>query len=123
SCRWLVFLASPSSSSLILFFPTTRPPPRPPLFPYTPLFRSHPPGMLVADTPARLEFPVADRLAQLRGPLRAARAAELSKAIRDRSEEHTSELQSLTNLVCRLLLEKKKPQRTTKSSRRHAADH
>src|SRR5438093_9393233 len=37
---------------------------------------------------------------------------------RNRSEEHTSELQSLTNLVCRLLLEKKKP----RSRRRVAAD-
>src|SRR5438093_3344882 len=33
---------------------------------------------------------------------------QLNRAIRTRSEEHTSELQSLTNLVCRLLLEKKK---------------
>src|SRR2546425_1790234 len=38
-------------------------------------------------------------------------------ALRLRSEEHTSELQSLAYLVCRLLLEKKKKQRTTPSSR------
>src|SRR5437016_8278088 len=38
--------------------------------------------------------------------------------IRDRSEEHTSELQSLTNLVCRLLLEKKK-NKTNKKNRLH----
>src|SRR5262249_61865554 len=48
------------------------------------------------------------------GPLRAAaenldtRQRELAAAVEARSEEHTSELQSLTNLVCRLLLEKKK---------------
>src|SRR5438093_5211379 len=38
----------------------------------------------------------------------AARSRGLATAARTRSEEHTSELQSLTNLVCRLLLEKKK---------------
>src|SRR5258706_1604868 len=41
-------------------------------------------------------------------PRRAARGARAGRARRRRSEEHTSELQSLTNLVCRLLLEKKK---------------
>src|SRR2546430_5134029 len=41
----------------------------------------------------------------------------------DRSEEHTSELQSQSNLVCRLLLEKKKPYNYRKSRSRHLADH
>src|SRR5256886_11317974 len=73
-----------------------RRPPRSTLFPYTTLFRS-PRGAV-----ARSEH--LDRLApdgrrRLEGP--AALAAE------DRSEEHTSELQSQSNLVCRLLLEKK----------------
>src|SRR2546427_5331173 len=73
-----------------------RRPPRSTLFPYTTLFRS----------------PVG------RGRLRGARAAERLRARRrpggarqrepHRSEEHTSELQSQSNLVCRLLLEKKK---------------
>jgi len=40
-------------------------------------------------------------------------AAASSLHVRARSEEHTSELQSLTNLVCRLLLEKKKKKNTT----------
>src|SRR5437016_11081735 len=65
-----------------------RRPPRSTLFPYTTLFRSH----LVAQlglSPAALEGLVTQGLA------------------RYRSEEHTSELQSLTKLVCRLLLEKK----------------
>src|SRR5206468_4631783 len=66
-----------------------RRPPRSTLFPYTTLFRSapHPPVR-------RLHLPAA---ALQRGP----RAS-------DRSEEHTSELQSRSDLVCRLLLEKKK---------------
>src|SRR5437016_11303841 len=40
-------------------------------------------------------------------------------ARRKRSEEHTSELQSLTNLVCRLLLEKKNKKKTKKSTQKH----
>src|SRR5260221_8417381 len=65
-----------------------RRPPRSTLFPYTTLFRSRNPGMrwrlAVTSLPC----------ARLRGP--------------QRSEEHTSELQSHSDLVCRLLLEKKK---------------
>src|SRR5438046_7918814 len=85
-----------------------RPPPSSTLFPYTTLFRSparersgRPPGgggpgaRSARDTPGRRH----------RSPPRARRA---------RSEEHTSELQSLTNLVCRLLLEKKKEPGATK---------
>src|SRR2546430_15477182 len=78
------------------FFLMIRRPPRSTLFPYTTLFRSFPsrPG------------PDADE------PLpRAVDRADLPRARvgqRRRSEEHTSELQSQSNLVCRLLLEKKK---------------
>src|SRR3712207_7311725 len=91
-----------------------RRPPRSTLFPYTTLFRSADPrGRRV---PARHETP--GRHAErppvgLRGPARRRRAA--AAAARrpgprdpDRSEEHTSELQSRQYLVCRLLLEKKK---------------
>src|SRR5437016_11362417 len=70
----------------------TRRPPRSTLFPYTTLFRSHreaPPASLESLVTALAPPPEA-----LRGQTA-------------RSEEHTSELQSLTNLVCRLLLEKK----------------
>src|SRR5437016_8305780 len=67
-----------------------RRPPRSTLFPYATLFRS----------------PDSWRL-QVSGAS-ARRALTLSLAELRRSEEHTSELQSLTNLVCRLLLEKKK---------------
>src|SRR3989442_3608464 len=63
-----------------------RRPPRSTLFPYTTLFRS---AWQRRTEPARERRP-------LRGPLR------------NRSEEHTSELQSRPHLVCRLLLEKKK---------------
>src|SRR4051812_49731289 len=73
-----------------------RRPPRSTLFPYTTLFRSYMSVMtLVSWATLRLR-PVA---AVPTGPL-----------FVDRSEEHTSELQSHVNLVCRLLLEKKKKQ-------------
>src|SRR2546425_7281831 len=72
-----------------------RRPPRSTLFPYTTLFRS----------PHRLRSPV--ELSITSDAMRAARCAEESDE-RGRSEEHTSELQSLAYLVCRLLLEKKK---------------
>src|SRR2546426_5863423 len=73
-----------------------RRPPRSTLFPYTTLFRS-----AVADA----DRPVA-RLPLERAPARVVRGLE--QVHPDRSEEHTSELQSPCNLVCRLLLEKKK---------------
>src|SRR5438093_1683279 len=69
-----------------------RRPPRSTLFPYTTLFRS--------GVSRRIDRESA-------GPAVARRDALGGKALA-RSEEHTSELQSLTNLVCRLLLEKKK---------------
>src|SRR5438045_9705218 len=84
---------------------TIMPPPRPTLFPYTTLFRSRgrrtqhiicfhrPASARAARRPCRANTPD-------RGCPRCSPAA--------RSEEHTSELQSLRHLVCRLLLEKKK---------------
>src|SRR5256886_10362030 len=77
-----------------------RRPPRSTLFPYTTLFRSCYREDGAASTAAELGR---YRAAQL-----AARAAELLALWDERSEEHTSELQSQSNLVCRLLLEKKK---------------
>src|SRR5205814_6624892 len=74
-----------------------RRPPRSTLFPYTTLFRS--PGEVL-----RHQGP-AGRLADVAG-------GDLDH--RDRSEEHTSELQSLRHLVCRLLLEKKKKKKKKK---------
>src|SRR5438093_10008729 len=76
-----------------------RRPPRSTLFPYTTLFRSPVVGEHSReDLDRRLEF--------LRDDVVRPEANELGDL--DRSEEHTSELQSLTNLVCRLMLEKKK---------------
>src|SRR2546427_971661 len=79
-----------------------RRPPRSTLFPYTTLFRSH-----AAVAPAREhDAPLREQPPHGRRPFPffgAARAAP-----KKRSEEHTSELQSQSNLVCRLLLEKKK---------------
>src|SRR5437773_6561636 len=81
-----------------------RPPPRSTLFPYTTLFRSP-----SASSHETRRFPRAGfARAERRGP-RAARLADAGHgALPARSEEHTSELQSHHDLVCRLLLEKKK---------------
>src|ERR1019366_5494302 len=83
-------VACPFRCPLFLFFLMIRRPPRSTLFPYTTLFRSGKHGAVE----------------------RARDAAKIVVRCRVRSvrsEEHTSELQSLTNLVCRLLLEKKHP--------------
>src|SRR5205807_9833968 len=101
-------------SSLVVLLPRP-PPPRSPLFPYTTLFRSpFEPGAVWIGT----GYPRIKQL-ELRGKaphdLLAVGAKGRSLCIRnhellDRSEEHTSELQSPCNLVCRLLLEKNKRQ-------------
>src|SRR5260370_10609130 len=89
-----------------------RRPPRSTLFPYTTLFRSHRARRQGQPVDAVL-LPVADlagaepRRRQVARRLEAADPRRLLQA-RHRSEEHTSELQSHLNLVCRLLLEKKK---------------
>src|SRR2546425_6262437 len=93
-----------------------RRPPRSTLFPYTTLFRSpdrppHPrdvrPGRGKTDPPAPRGHGPLDR-----------RPALAAQGGRGRSEEHTSELQSLAYLVCRLLLEKKK-KRVTRLRQQH----
>src|SRR2546422_8513697 len=91
-----------------------RRPPRSTLFPYTTLFRSPegtriPPGSLVVGVPARVTRPVDDAL---RERIRDTWEHYVAEA---RSEEHTSELQSRLHLVCRLLLEKKKKNKTKKT--------
>src|SRR2546425_4694637 len=85
-----------------------RRPPRSTLFPYTTLFRSH-----VSPRPRPLLGARArTRHGRRRGRATRAAMAQASRIARllgpERSEEHTSELQSLAYLVCRLLLEKKK---------------
>src|SRR2546430_4117309 len=75
-----------------------RRPPRSTLFPYTTLFRSHTAGRSATESKPQAKPPSPQDL----------RALPFSVKQRFRSEEHTSELQSQSNLVCRLLLEKKK---------------
>src|SRR5256885_12373242 len=84
-----------------------RRPPRSTLFPYTTLFRS------AFTEDAIIFFPL--KLA----PHRQKQGGSLGYLRRDRSEEHTSELQSPCNLVCRLLLEKKKKKITVLPRGRH----
>src|SRR5688572_31458625 len=91
-----------------------RRPPRSTLFPYTTLFRSN----HVLEIISRLAGKPLDvrREAVQKGDMRDTFAdTTLARADLGRSEEHTSELQSQSNLVCRLLLEKKKerPYHTT----------
>src|SRR2546422_4357421 len=82
-----------------------RRPPRSTLFPYTTLFRSLPVGILGV-----LEY---NRRGQVNFGYAAIIAAGLLIGAFVRSEEHTSELQSRLHLVCRLLLEKKKKNKST----------
>src|SRR2546430_9237165 len=93
-----------------------RRPPRSTLFPYTTLFRSQRPsvrgrGRMHPDCQARKK--------QRMGRLRFLWRTEVWFLVQSggtRSEEHTSELQSQSNLVCRLLLEKKKQSRSKTNS-------
>src|SRR2546426_3508048 len=95
--------------SFLFFFLMIRRPPRSTLFPYTTLFRScwklcGNTGVGASPRPTCFQaaIPGADR----NNPFRTRRSG--LHVARPRSEEHTSELQSPCNLVCRLLLEKKK---------------
>src|SRR5262249_61827667 len=105
-----------SPTSFHFFFLMIRRPPRSTLFPYTTLFRSpviktfgidpvHFGIIMILNLGIGLLTPPV-------GPTR---------GVSRRSEEHTSELQSLTNLVCRLLLEKKKT--TTSRAKAHTSPH
>src|SRR5688572_32284840 len=92
-------------AALPIFSSMIRRPPTSTLFPYTTLFRSH----ASQSSPAQPRGPGARRR---RGPCRPVVVRRVGHVLdrrqfRNRSEEHTSELQSQSNLVCRLLLEKK----------------
>src|SRR5574342_1246800 len=87
-------LHSPLSAVCCFFFLMIRRPPRSTLFPYTTLFRSQARAARAGGRPDRPNAQAQDG---------------------DRSEEHTSELQSPRDLVCRLLLEKKNNNHTTPS--------
>src|SRR2546421_12798798 len=99
-------ISLPSYSSLpplpllLFFFLMIRRPPRSTLFPYTTLFRSSRPRSGRASRTVR-------RSCRLRRRGSSSRR-QVHPEVRSRSEEHTSELQSRSDLVCRLLLEKKK---------------
>src|SRR2546422_6108939 len=86
-----------------------RRPPRSTLFPYTTLFRSLEAGLSVF-AERGIEFATLDDIAQTAGFTKGAiyRQFPSKGDVVERSEEHTSELQSRLHLVCRLLLEKKK---------------
>src|SRR2546427_5234600 len=87
------------------FFLMIRRPPRSTLFPYTTLFRSGRTG----DPRQHRRLREHERSHELRAPQRdEQRDVRSVGRAHERSEEHTSELQSQSNLVCRLLLEKKK---------------
>src|SRR2546425_5405815 len=91
------------------FFLMIRRPPRSTLFPYTTLFRSRCDTLRRPSPRTRTPFPP-------RTGYHAMRRRDRPAASR-RSEEHTSELQSLAYLVCRLLLEKKKKKSTPSNIR------
>src|SRR5438034_2919967 len=94
-----------------------RRPPRSTLFPYTTLFRSY--GRW--SNPIRHLMPRTETgVAAWAVEGRAGVALSLDRALRERSEEHTSELQSHSDLVCRLLLEKKKKKKKYKKHKRRS---
>src|SRR5687768_17708686 len=100
------------SRALIFFFLMIRRPPRSTLFPYTTLFRS--PDAVAAGGAGSLDL-ARERLRQSLAAYQAGNAKQAEELALsayldgfERSEEHTSELQSRLHLVCRLLLEKKK---------------
>src|SRR5688572_32029181 len=101
------------SLPMLFFFLMLRRPPRSTLFPYTTLFRSN--------IDSSVSQPMAEHALHFRRyperlPLG---SSALSRPRIHRSEEHTSELQSQSNLVCRLLLEKKKKIKKTHRSHNH----
>src|SRR5260370_9709052 len=102
SCSYSLLTSNPFFF-LMIFFLMIRRPPRSTLFPYTTLFRSaHPDDQLFGQA-AHVHHAQAGGRGEF-----------------DRSEEHTSELQSHLNLVCRLLLEKKKKKHRQKPHSQYA---
>src|SRR5438270_4954988 len=93
-CISCMLLSASPYSLHFFFFLMLRRPPRSTLFPYTTLFRSVDNGTGVKSI-----------------TYAATGAQPITQATVNRSEEHTTELQSQSNLVCRLLLEKKKQKR------------
>src|SRR5258707_2163544 len=93
-----------------------RRPPRSTLFPYTTLFRSEQPGEGQHQEEKEAHAAHAPRVAELHARLPDPHGVQMQEDVGEhdeRSEEHTSELQSRQYLVCRLLLEKKNQNRYT----------
>src|SRR2546429_3991643 len=93
-----------------------RRPPRSTLFPYTTLFRSHMTEPSVADLVERAALARVVAIGETGLDYYGMEDRKGGRTIADRSEEHTSELQSRLHLVCRLLLEKKKKKHYTTTS-------
>src|SRR2546425_4296989 len=102
---FILILFSLSLFFFFFFFLMIRRPPRSTLFPYTTLFRS--PGRREAFHQRACRAGLREGMPRGRAQLRRTRG-HAQEGEGPRSEEHTSELQSLAYLVCRLLLEKKK---------------
>src|SRR5438046_8014940 len=96
-----------------------RRPPRSTLFPYTTLFRS----LTIAVSATRAPGETVGSYATTATATGAALSNYTVTYVAGRSEEHTSELQSLTNLVCRLLLEKKKKKKNKKKTTQKKTDN
>src|SRR5205085_10961277 len=116
--HYTIFVYYPS-----FFLITLPPPPTSPLFPYTTLFRSCAAPfqfrLAIINAPSRLKTArrgVEPNIRVIRPAIRFVSFISISSAANSRSEEHTSELQSQSNLVCRLLLEKKKKRSRTTDS-------
>src|SRR5699024_11819397 len=107
----ILHLLPPPLHALPSFFSTTRPPPRSTLFPYTTLFRS-----LIIFAP-RWQIVLKANIEHFMFLNMSARKLMI-RYFANRSEEHTSELQSRFDLVCRLLLEKKKSTRPRPQARK-----
>src|SRR5437868_14715632 len=107
-CDLVSYCSSPSISTVFFFFffLLIRRPPRSTLFPYTTLFRSPLRDLVLVCLDVDLEVGIHQ------GPVRGDHTLVV---LETRSEEHTSELQSRFDLVCRLLLEKKKQKKTRQS--------
>src|SRR3712207_7970435 len=101
---------SDSCLTYCVFFLMIRRPPRSTLFPYTTLFRSIETALLLNYNRLPLLYaPPVEESPYEPSSVSFFNHSALAAALKSRSEEHTSELQSRQYLVCRLLLEKKKP--------------
>src|SRR2546430_3598030 len=96
-----------------------RRPPRSTLFPYTTLFRSGPLEPLETKRSIRTKRPIGSMRSRQNQTVHRNKWPPRSMHRLVRSEEHTSELQSQSNLVCRLLLEKKKKAKIVRYISKH----